>query len=81
MEQDIIDGLIEADEDFKPENIRRGVNVLGVTGTYGAATEDLEAIFNRTISGTYVNTDLENIPSGAFCACNNLVSATFTRAS
>lgn len=81
LEQDIIDGLIEADEDFKPENIRRGVNVLGVTGTYGAATEDLEAIFNRTISGTYVNTDLENIPSGAFCACNNLVSATFTRAS
>lgn len=81
LEQDIIDGLIEADEDFKPENIRRGVNVLGVTGTYGAATEDLEAIFNRTISGTYTNTDLENIPSGAFCACNNLVSATFARAS
>lgn len=81
LDQEILNGLIEADEDFKAENIRKGVNILGINGTYGAATEDLDAIFNRTISGTYTNTDLEIIPSGAFCACNNLVSATFARAS
>lgn len=81
LDQSIIDGLIAADEDFKPENIRRGINVLGVTGTYGTASPNVDAIFNRTVSGALVDTDLEVIPSGAMCYLDNVTSVNFPRVS
>ena len=81
LNQDTLTQLVQADQDLKPENIRKGVNILGIEGTYGAITEDIDAIFNRSLSGSYVNSTIIAIPSGAFCGCDNLVSATFTRAS
>lgn len=77
LDQEILDGLIEADEDLKAENIRAGVNILGIDGTYGAVSPDIDAIFNRTISGSYTNSDLAAIPSGALCYFDNVTSVNF----
>ena len=81
LSQDVIDGLIAADEDFKPENIRRGVNVLGVTGTYGTASPNIDAIFNRSVSGTLIDTDLTVVPSGAMCYLDKVTNVSFPRVS
>jgi hypothetical protein len=57
------------------------VNVLGVTGTYGTASPNIDAIFNRSVSGTLIDTDLLVIPSGAMCYLDKVSTVSFPRVS
>lgn len=46
----------------------------------GQGNTVLNSILDRSISGDYVNNDLTEVGNSAFMSCNNLTSATFTKA-
>lgn len=59
-----------------PENIKSGVQIGGITGTY-KDEETVGAIFNRTIS-SIENSIATEIPDYAFNFCYGLTSASFS---
>jgi hypothetical protein len=79
------DGLstitISGDDDLIADNIKSGINIFGVVGTYDGrdASEDLSAenkIVARTITN-YTNSNITNIGTYAFAHCYNLSLVNF----
>ena len=80
------DGLssvtITKDSDLVAENIKKDVEVFGVTGTFegdGQASEDLKALVERTIT-TLSNDDITSVGNNAFPGCDNLTSVSLPNA-
>lgn len=64
---------------YKPSEMAAAINGITTQGT----TQDntvLNSILDRSISGDYVNEDLTEIGKYAFAYCENLISATFKKA-
>ena len=70
---------IKGDSNLVAGNIKSGVNIFGVSGTYAGSgdTSVEDAIINRSISGTYINNRVTTIGSCAFYHCTKLSSVQF----
>ena len=72
---------VNGDSDLVAGNIKSGVNIFGVTGTYvgsgGGDTSAEDGLVDRTISGTYMNDRITTIGSYAFYSCSSLTSVSF----
>ena len=74
---------VKGDSNLVSENIKDGVSIFGVTGTYegsgGSSTGDTsneDGIIDKTIS-TYANNRVSKIGEYAFCFCSSLKSVDF----
>lgn len=77
LNQQTLTNLVQIDSDLKPENIRRGANILGIEGTCGPSISNIGEIFYKTISGPYEDLNLTAIPSAAFFGCSKLTYLSF----
>ena len=71
---------VAGDSDLVAENIKSGVNIFGVTGTYeggGGDTSAEDGLITKTISGAYVNDRVTSIGSSVFYGCGSLTTASF----
>ena len=79
------DITVKGDSNLVADNIKSGVSIFGVSGTYegsGSSSGEVDysgedAIITRTISGTYANDRVKSIGSYAFRYCNSLTSVNF----
>jgi hypothetical protein len=62
---------------YMPSQMANAIN--GITTQGGQDNTVLNSILDRSISGNYVNDDLTLIGDYAFCYCDKLTSATFTK--
>lgn len=85
MSEEMIEQLIAAEPDLVSNNIKSGVNIFGVTGTYtgstggtgGSSSNIYQSIYNRTISGSFNDSTATQVYPGAFCNCSKLTSVIF----
>ena len=81
--QDLINQVVATEPDLIPSNIKSGVDIFGVIGTYSASagtTTDggvYQSIYNKTISGSFTDTSTTSVTAGAFYGCSKLVSVSF----
>ena len=71
---------VNGDSDLVAGNIKSGVNIFGVTGTYegsGGNTSVEDSIITRSISGSYANDRLTSIGDYAFAYCSSLTTVSF----
>ena len=75
------DGLskvtISGDTDLIAENIKSGVDIFGVSGTYAGNTDIEDGMIMGTISGNYTNDRVTTIRNSTFAACSDLTSVNF----
>lgn len=72
---------VKGDSNLKASNIKSGVSIFGVNGTYagsggGNTTTEAASLVTRTIS-VYSNDSITSIGSFAFCGCGLLTSVDF----
>ena len=74
---------VNGDSDLVAGNIKSGVNIFGITGTYVGSggssgnTSVEDGLVTRYISGTYTNDRVTSIGSYAFQACTILTTVNF----
>ena len=74
---------VNGDSDLVAGNIKSGVNIFGITGTYVGSggssgnTSVEDGLVTRYISGTYTNDRVTSIGSYAFQACTSLTTVNF----
>lgn len=71
---------VAGDANLVAGNIKSGVSIFGVNGTYegsGGDTNAEDGLITRGISGSYVNDRVINIGSYAFAYCSSLTTASF----
>lgn len=66
---------INGDANLVPVNIAKNISIFGVTGTLDINI--VNALIEKTISGTYENINVTTIGKGAFAFCSNLTSVNF----
>lgn len=67
---------VNGDSDLVAENIKKDVEIFGVTGTYegsGSSSVDLKALVERTITSIELPSNLTKIGKYAFYGCTKLV--------
>ena len=81
LPQTTIDKILAADTDLISENIKSGVDIFGVVGTYEADTNSIEdAFITKTFignNGIYENTRVTKVGHGVFQGCSSLTSVSF----
>ena len=75
---------VNGDSDLVAGNIKSGVNIFGVTGTYagsggGGDTSAEDGLITKTISGAYVNDRVTSIGNSVFYGCGSLTTASFPK--
>ncbi len=76
---------VYGDEDLTSENIKKGINLFGIYGTYlnpdngtlSAYSNEEDAIITGSLSGVYVNDRVTSIGNAVFTSCTNLTSVNF----
>lgn len=76
LSQEIINKILAADTDLVADNIKSGVNIFGITGTYVGDTSVEDGFITRTLS-TYTNSRVSSIGQGAFAHALSLKSVDF----
>ena len=79
LSQETINKILAADTDLKAGNIKSGVDIFGVIGTYSASggnTDTEDGLIDGTLL-TYTNDRVENIRSYTFAYCSSLTSVNF----
>lgn len=71
--------VVNGSSNLTANNIKSGVTVFGVTGTYAGNTSLEDGMITRTFS-TYSNNRVTNIGAGAFAYCTNLTSVNIPKA-
>jgi hypothetical protein len=73
---------VNGDSNLVAGNIKSGVSIFGVSGTYagsGGDTDTEASLIMHTVSGTYTNDKATTIGSYAFYSCNRLTTVSFPK--